>query len=170
MLLRWTLAIFKKLLLFAIFIFPFWKGCNCYSRRCFFYHFRQRTRAHGFIRTHNQPAHHEWLHSSLVRASAQALGPEIFLQANISNCKWPCHTIRGCRKIDLVPLNIQRGEGVDPVSFQWTLFKEKRSKKSLFYSAKSFTDRLETSEFHDSMILFTFSNWWISHRIAQEAA
>ena len=34
--------------------------------------------------------------------------------------------------------------------------KEKRSGIVVFYLAKSFTESLETSEFHDSMLLLTF--------------
>ena len=68
-----------------------------------------------------------------------------------------------CRKIDLVPLNVHssregwgggRGGGRSrelPVNA-----KNKRSRIVVIYFAKSFTERLENSEFQDSMILFPF--------------
>ena len=55
--------------------------------------------------------------------------------------------------------------------------KEIRSKILLFYLAKSFTERLEAGELHDSMIVFTFLNGFrrcsaysCDGRIAQKAA
>ena len=85
-------------------------------------------------------------------------GLKYFFRQTFRTANDPVTLLGGVVKSIWYLLISKGGEGVDPVSFQWTLFKEKRSKKSLFYSAKSFTDRLETSEFHDSMILFTFSN------------
>ena len=54
--------------------------------------------------------------------------------------------------------------------------KGKRRKIGVFYLVKSFTERLETSAFHDSLIFFTFFNdfrrWSYScdDRILQKSA
>ena len=63
---------------------------------------------------------------------------------------------------------VKRGNG-GPGSYQWALrgargsrekpvdVKEKCSRTVVFYLAKSFTKRLEASEFHDSMMFLTSS-------------
>ena len=62
--------------------------------------------------------------------------------------------LRGRRKIDLVPLNVKRRERIQRVASGKTL----KNSGIKLYLAKSFTESLGTSEFHDSMIIFNFFN------------